>query len=336
MIKRILALWHARNLEFVRDRASLSWNLIFPLLLVVGFSFAFGNANQAQYKVGITNADVEAPWLSKFQHTNYIEFIRYDDQTIALTKLRQHQLDLVITQSEPQYWLNKLSAKGYLLEKILHAQVDVPLKLQQVSGESIRYVDWVLPGILGMNMMFSGLFGIGYVIVRYRKNGVLKRLKATPLSASEFIVSQILSRMFIQLITSMFIAFSCIYFLDLKMNGSFLLLFLMMLCGSLALISVGLMMASRCQSEEFAGALLNMASWPMMFLSGVWFSLDSAHPLLQQVANLLPLTHLVAGMRSIMLDGADLTQLLPNIGALLAIALVCITISASRFSWGEN
>ena len=245
MIKRILALWHARNLEFVRDRASLSWNLIFPLLLVVGFSFAFGNANQAQYKVGITNADVEAPWLSKFQHTNYIEFIRYADQTIALTKLRQHQLDLVITKSEPQYWLNKLSAKGYLLEKILHAQVDVPLKLQQLSGESIRYVDWVLPGILGMNMMFSGLFGIGYVIVRYRKNGVLKRLKATPLSASEFIVSQILSRMFIQLITSMFIAFSCIYFLDLKMNGSFLLLFLMMLCGSLALISVGLMMASR-------------------------------------------------------------------------------------------
>lgn len=338
MIRRMLALWHARNLEFVRDRASLSWNLAFPLLLVLGFTFAFGNGEPDQYRVGVISAKgaIGQDAFSEFKQVKYIEFIEYQQQNRALTKLRQHQLDLVIAPYRQQYWLNQLSAKGYLIEKIMNSQVSVALNQRVVAGEAIRYVDWVLPGIIGMNMMFSGLFGIGYVIVRYRKNGVLKRLKATPLSATEFICSQILSRMFIQLLTSMFIAVTCIFVLDLKMNGSFINLLVMMFCGSLALISVGLLMASRCKSEEFAGGLLNMVSWPMMFLSGVWFSLDSAHPLLQQGANLLPLTHLVAGMRDIMLDGASLVQLLPNIGALVVIALICIAVSASRFSWGEQ
>lgn len=337
-MRRMLALWHARNLEFVRDRASLSWNLAFPLLLVIGFTFAFGNGEPDQYRVAVisVNDSGDRGIFKQFGQLKHIEFVDYSQRDIALTKLRQHQLDLVIEPNSQQYWINQLSAKGYLVEKIMLSQVVQAPSQSLVSGESIRYVDWVLPGIIGMNMMFSGLFGIGYVIVRYRKNGVLKRLKATPLSAAEFIFSQILSRMFIQLITSMFIAVSCVYILELKMNGAFINLFIMMFFGSLALISVGLMMASRSKSEEFAGGLLNMVSWPMMFLSGVWFSLDSAHPLLQQGANLLPLTHLVDGMREIMLNGADLAQLLPNIGALVIIGLVCITISAYRFSWGEN
>ncbi len=341
MLTRIIALWHARNLEFVRDRASLSWNLLFPLLLVVGFYFAFSKGETAQYKVGVVISSeysvISSDNFSGFKQLKYIEFVDYQSRDEALIKLRQHQLDLVIDDNSDQYWLNQLSGKGYLIEKILASESNfLQRRKQTVAGEAIRYVDWVLPGILGMNMMFSGLFGIGYVIVRYRKNGVLKRLKATPLSASEFIFSQILSRMFIQLLTSMFIASSCIFVLDLTMNGSFINLFVLMFFGSLSLIAVGLLVASRSKSEEFAGGLLNMVSWPMMFLSGVWFSLDSAHPWLQWGANLLPLTHLVSGMRSVMLDGATLWSLLPNIGALLAIALLCISISAYRFSWGEQ
>jgi len=81
-----------------------------------------------------------------------------------------------------------------------------------------------------------------------------------------------------------------------------------MFCGSMSLISVGLMVASRSSSEEFAGGVLNLVSWPMMFLSGVWLSLDSAHPYLQTAAQFLPLTHLVQGMREVMLDGARLIK----------------------------
>ena len=88
--------------------------------------------------------------------------------------------------------------------------------------------------------------------------------------------------------------------------------------------------------EEFAGGVLNLISWPMMFLSGVWFSLDTAHPYLQIVAQVLPLTHLVQGLREIMLNGAGFAQTLPNLLAMLGITTVCISISAARFSWGED
>ncbi|MDZ7903792.1 MAG: ABC transporter permease [Rheinheimera sp.] len=103
-----------------------------------------------------------------------------------MKKLRHHQLDLVIDLQQNRYWQNERSAKGYLVEKILLPQMSDATKLA-VTGESIRYVDWALPGILGMNMMFSCLFGVGYVLVRYRKSSVLKRLQATPLSAFEFV-----------------------------------------------------------------------------------------------------------------------------------------------------
>ncbi|PKF58549.1 ABC transporter permease [Alteromonadales bacterium alter-6D02] len=339
-MKRLFALWYARNLEFVRDRASLSWNLAFPLLLIFGFAFAFGNGQPDQYRVGVISQPIakiaDKDSFTNFSEIKHIEFISYDNQKSALEKLKQHQLDLVIAPSIDKYWINQQSAKGYLIEKILLSEVKSPIQQGQVDSEPIRYVDWVLPGVIGMNMMFSGLFGIGYVIVRYRKNGVLKRLKATPLSSLEFISAQILSRLFIQLSTSLFIAVSCIHILDLKMNGSYLLLFLMMFCGSLSLISVGLMMASRSSSEEFAGGILNLVSWPMMFLSGVWFSIDNAHPALQTLAQLLPLTHLVSGLRDIMLESANLTTLLPNIFTLLLITSCCIAISAYRFSWGEQ
>jgi len=340
LVKRLLALWHARNLEFVRDRASLSWNLAFPLLLIFGFAFAFGNGQPDQYKVGVIVPDAEglksASAFDTFVAIKHIEFVDYQQQALANSKLAKHQLDLVIRSDNDSYWLNSQSAKGYLLEKILLASVTKPVQQLEVAGDAIRYVDWVLPGILGMNMMFSGLFGIGYVIVRYRKNGVLKRLKATPLSSLEFISAQILSRMLIQLLTSVFIVSCSIFLLDLSMNGSYLTLLAVMFCGSMSLISVGLMVASRSNSEEFAGGVLNLVTWPMMFLSGVWFSLDSAHPYLQTAAQFLPLTHLVEGMREVMLDGADINQVLPHLLALVAMTTLCIGISAKRFSWGES
>ena len=335
-MKRFFALWHARNLEFVRDKASLSWSLIFPLMLVFGFAFAFGNGAPDQYKVAVLSSTLESNDFSLFMTTKYIEFVDYDSSVNALNKLRQHQLDMVIDPQAIKYWLNEQSAKGYLLDKILQSQLGTDIEGSNVSGQAIRYVDWVLPGIIGMNMMFSGLFGIGFVIVRYRKNGVLKRLKATPLSAVEFISAQIFSRLCIQLLTSLFITLSCVYLLDLKMQGSYWMLLLMMFCGSLSLISVGLMMASRSKSEEFASGMLNLVTWPMMFLSGVWFSLDSAHPYLQTLANILPLTHLINGMRALMLEGAGFSQLLSSMLPLLLITAVCISISAWRFSWGEK
>ena len=144
----------------------------------------------------------------------------------------RHQLDLLIEFGErPRYWVNPDSAKGRFAELALLQSESAPptsIDKEQISGEAMRYADWVLPGILGMNMMFSSLFGVGYVVVRYRKNGFLKRLRATPLRAIEFVMAQVASRLLLIMVITSFLFAGTSYFLDIRMEGSYVLLLLVM------------------------------------------------------------------------------------------------------------
>ena len=121
--------------------------------------------------------------------------------------------------------------------------------------------------------------------------------------------------------------------LDIPMYGSYLNLLLIFILGSISMISIGLLVAARTASEEFAGGVLNLISWPMMFLSGVWFSLEGIHPLLQKVALLFPLTHLINGARAIMLDGAGFVDIAPYLLTLIIMSAILLTIGAITFRW---
>jgi ABC-type multidrug transport system permease subunit len=180
------------------------------------------------------------------------------------------------------------------------------------------------------------LFGVGYVVVRYRKNGFLKRLRATPLRAIEFVIAQVASRMMLILLITSFVFLGTRYFLGTRMDGSYLALLLILVVGATALISLGLMIAARVTSEELAGGLLNMVTWPMMLLSGVWFSLEAANELVRQAAYLFPLTHILDASRAVMLDGAALVDIVPQIAVLAIMSAVFLTIGALIFRWGPR
>jgi ABC-type multidrug transport system permease subunit len=194
-------------------------------------------------------------------------------------------------------------------------------------------VDWLIPGVLGMNIMFSALFGVGYVIVRYRKNGVLKRLRATPLSAFEFISAQIASRLLMIVAVTVLVYVGTDLVVDFRMVGSYWLLFLILLLGALSMISVGLLIAARITSEEAANGLLNLMSWPMMLLSGVWFSLEGSHPLVQNLSLILPLTHMVEAARVVMIEGAGLTDVASQLFILSLFTLCFVFIGSKTFRW---
>lgn len=331
-IKRFLAVVKARNIEFFRDKSSLGWNLIFPVLLLVGFSFVFSGDERAAYKVGLVGStQAESPFLA----TRYIQFIPYDSEKPALAKLARHNIDLVVDFAQQRYWINEESPNSYLVEQIFIAQHAAFTRLQ-TQGKKIRYVDWVLPGILGMNMMFSCLFGVGYVIVRYRKNSVLKRLKATPLTAFEFVLAQLLSRLFIVLLMAAVVYTGCNFIFDFYMLGSYLDLLVIGIFGAFALITLGLLVASRSKSEELIGGLLNLTSWPMMLLSGVWFSLEGAPESVKVLADFLPLTHLVAGARKVITEGASLADISYHLMALGLMSTIFLALGAYLFSWNTE
>ena len=343
--KRFFAVFKARNIEFFRDKSSLGWNLFFPILLLVGFSFIFSGDGRSAYKVGLLVAQEKMQQMdvneaqTALTQLRFIDFINYSDLALAKAKLSRHSLDLLVDYNEKRYWINEESSKSYLVEKIFLGQQlgqQAGFTRLQSSGKSIRYVDWVLPGILGMNMMFSCLFGVGYVIVRYRKNSVLKRLKATPLSAFEFVSAQLLSRLFIVMFMSTIVYSGCNVFFDFFMMGSYVDLFIIGALGAFCLISLGLLVASRSKSDELIGGLLNVTSWPMMMLSGVWFSLEGAPEALKILADFMPLTHLVAGARAVITEGATLSDISFHINILLLMSSIFLALGAYLFSWNTE
>lgn len=335
-MRQILALWMARNREYYRDKGSLFWSFIATPFMVIVLALAFSVDKQEILRAGFLN-DVSEGVETPFDSDGAVQTIGYDDIDTALNRVKFHQLDIFILRSPtPQYWINPESNKGLLLEKLLLSQSPEDWQRQTVSGRRVRYIDWVIPGILAMNMMFSGLWGIGYVIVRYRKNGVLKRLHATPIKAWQFLLSQALSRMMIMLIVTTTVYIGCNLFVGFMMVGNYGLLLLIAVLGNLSIIGVSLMMGSRTASEELGNGLLNLISFPMLFLSELWFSLDAAPGWLVSISQWLPLTHVVKAARSVMLEGAGLADIAPNLIALSAMTVVFLMIAASLFRWHKS
>ena len=332
MIKRLLSVLHARNLEFLRDRGTLVFTLLLPVMLVIGMGFVFGGPERPLFKVGVLAGQPDRQ-AHPFLRERYVEFISLPDESEALRKVTHQQIDLLVDlHAPPRYWVNTDSPKGYIVEKLLLAAEPAAVR-QPVTGAAVRYVDWLFPGILGMNMMFSCLFGVGYVVLRYRKSGFLKRLHATPLTAFEFLSAQVLSRLGLILFVTAILYLGIGAVIGFHSAGNVLLLALLGVVGALSMIALGLTIAARFSSEELVGGLLNVLTWPMMLLSGIWFSLEGSPRWVQWVAHVFPLTHVLDAARAVMLDGAGLPQIAPNLLYLAATALAFLAFGAWSFRW---
>lgn len=336
----------ARNREFFRDREAFGWNFLFPFLLIGGFAIIFGGDDPKDYKVGLFPCEQTTQNImpgctpQELSGIRLIQFIGCQNLVQGLAKLKHHKFDLLLDiSSRPyRYWVSDTSPKGYIVEKMIMATLasKPPPELDRqkvVAARQIRYIDWLFPGILGMNIMFSALYGVGFVVVRYRKNGVLKRLKATPLTAFEYLCAQMLSRLFLLAFTLTILWIGCDLIFDFSVEGSYLDLAVIFLAGCLSLTAMGLVVASRGISEEFTNGLLNFITWPMMFLSEVWFSIEGAPNWVKGIAKLFPLTHVLTGVRKVMNDGAGLIDVAPELTVLAGMTLLFLIIGARLFSW---
>jgi ABC-type multidrug transport system permease subunit len=342
-MSKLLALIGARNKEFYRDRAALIWTLLFPFIVLAGFTYGYSGRQEPLLRVRVAPASaVVEPALRDLVAVPGVELKETDDEAAALAKLARYELDLVVTVADGgrrlRYALNADSDKGKLAERLLRdaagRQAPPPaLETRTVAGRRIRYADWLLPGLLAMNIMFGSMFGVGYVVVRYRKNGVLKRLRATPLSAFQFLTAQVLSRMLVTLVTSFMVLGGAMVLIGFRPQGSWLDLAVFLCVCATSMISLGLVVAARIATEEVAEGLLNLMTWPMIFLSGIWFSLEGASPWVLRGAKLMPLTHVVDGLRAILIEGVGLGQLVPQLAVLAGLSVVFLAIGAAIFRW---
>lgn len=334
-LKRILAIFSIRNKEFYRDKGALAWVFLFPVMMIIAFGYMFDPDEQALYKVGYSGS-------TPTNQEKMLTFIEYKDKESALLKLKNQLLDLYIDfrQDPPQYYKAESSPKSYLAEQLYLNQFktlsqNAP-KLEKVKGRKVKYIDWVFPGIICMNVMFMSMWGVGWVVVRQRKIGVLKRFKASPIKPIEYLLAQMLSRLIIISISG-FIVFAGAHLIyPFHTEGSYLTIFIIYTLGAFSLSSFGLIVAARSQSEELANGLLNFLTYPMMFLSEVWFSLEGSAQWVKVLAKTMPLWHMIDGIRRVMNEGASLIDLMPSILILLIVSIVFTAVGAYFFKWTKE
>ncbi len=331
------AVWLARFREFYRDKSSFYWHWVLPIFIITAFYITFNNDQSSLFKVGIVGSlESSALQSEEFFQIQHIQFLPQEKQA-GIKKVRDHKLDLLIELSSPmQYWINDSNKNGYITEQLLKKSFNKKLRKNSFMTQPASYMDWVFPGILALTIMFGCLWGVGYMIVVYRCEGYLKRLHATPLKSYSFLLGQLFSRLVIVLVTTSVTFITGSLLISFETQGSYLSLIVCYTLGAISLSSIGLLVASRTKSKEFADQLLNVFSWPFFIFSEMWFSLEGSPVWLQNFSKALPLTHLIASTRKIMLDGASLYQVRDHIWAMLLFSVIVLTLTVILFKWNDK
>ena len=307
-LRRIFAVFQVRNIEFYRDWGALVWSLVFPVLMMLAFGYLFRADESLRFKVGRI-AEAKAPEVFE---ESFFEWVSYETLSSAEKRLHANKLDLV--------WNGKWnggvvvyaseSPRSLLALKVFetHEPKGVALVKRAVAGKPVSYAEWLFSGVLAMNVLWLSLWGVGWVIVRQRKYGILKRFKASPLYPHEYLIAQLFSRLWVLVASGIFVFLVSRWVYPFRVEGSVWSLLLIYTLGCLSMSSIGLIVAARVTSEELANGLLNFFTYPMMFLSEIWFSLEGSPEWVQKTAHALPLWQMTDAMRRIQLEGATLAE----------------------------
>lgn len=300
-MQHILTIFRFRAIEFWREPGALSWNLLLPLALVVLLSLGFNPERQNWYRIAVIGEAVNVP--ARLLDLPGVELKYFQTHVMGAQVLSQRSVDALIDLHVKQAWLDNTTTKGAILSELL--KEDFP-KQTVPAIKSLRYIDWLLPGIVALNILYNCLFGVGFTLIRYRRQGYLKRLGVTPLSRANFLLGQMLTRLLVTLLASALLIIAAHFVLGTTLPPNIFTMFLLIVVATFCFMGIGLIVGAIFRSEELGWGILEVISSGLMFLSGIWFSLDTAHPFLKQLSEILPLQYFVTALREVWLHGANL------------------------------
>lgn len=337
----IVELTRARFLEFLREPEAVFWVFAFPILLTLALGVAFRSQESPPVPVGIVD-DAGAAQVRQQLATAPGLVIKTVPRETMDVSLRNGAVQiLVLPGTPPTYRYDPARPESRL------ARLAVDEALQRASGrrdafvagdETVtargsRYVDWVLPGLLGMNIMGTGMWSIGFSVVQARTRKLLKRLMATPMRRSDYLLSHVLARLlFLALEVIAIVGFGMLAF-GVPLQGSSIALAWLCLLGALSFGAIGLLIAARPKTIEGVSGLMNLVMVPMWVLSGVFFSSENFPDAAQPFIRALPLTALNEGLRGVMIDGASLTSLWSQMLILTVWGVVSFALALKMFRW---
>lgn len=335
-----------RMKELAREPEVIFWVFGFPILLALGLGIAFRNKPADTSPVVIVSGPEAQQTLGMLQTGSGKSPFRADilDQAAALRGFRLGKYDLVILpQGEDrfEYRYDPARPESVLARTLVDDKLQSAAGRQNVLATSVvtssepgsRYIDFLIPGLLGMNLMNAAMWGIGFALVDMRQRKLLKRFVATPMRRSDFLFALLTSRLALMLIeVSLLLGFGVLVF-QMRVMGS---LFPILIIGSLGALSfggLGLLTASRAQKIESASGLINLVMMPMWIFSGVFFSYERFPAIVQPFIKALPLTALNDALRATILEGASL---LSQSGRILVLAIwggISFLLALRWFRW---
>ncbi len=332
-----------RYREFFREPEAVFWVFVFPVLLTAGLGLAFRNQAPERTRVAVVEGEGARAVLEALSRSGDFRAEMLTEPAAAQA-LRTGSMDIVVLPGadraveyrfdpdRPESRTARLQVDD-ALQRGSGRRDPVPVKDQQVSEPGSRYVDFVVPGLLGMNLMGSGIWGLGFAIVDARRKKLLKRMTATPMSRTQCLASFVLSRLTMLIIeVGALVGFAVLVF-GVPVRGSPVSLLAICLLSALAFGALGLLLASRTQTIEGASGLMNLVMLPMWIFSGVFFSSTRFPDALQPFIQALPLTAVNDALRASMLEGAGLTRLIPELAIVAAWLVGSFLLAVRLFRW---
>ena len=340
-----------------RDRAAMFWTFFLPLVIMVIFGLLnFGELGKVDVGI-VDHADNDAS-KQFIDSLSGIDALRLasgtaDDEHAALVDGKR---DLVILlpeglasapagsrivawyhgsrQTEARLGLTVMqSAVDELNFDITGAERVVTLTEEAVEARDLGYIDFLMPGVIGMAIMQLGLFSVAFSFVTMKREGVLRRLLATPLDPTSLLVAQVITRLIVVIIQTVILAAVAVFLFGAEFAGSFFAVLLAAAMGGAVFLAMGFAVSGWARTEQQAAPLANIVSLPMMFLSGVFFSRDVLPAILQRITDFLPLTYLVEAIRGMTVEGDTILMQWPNFLGLAVWLVVAFVIANRTFRW---
>ncbi len=334
-----LTLWRLR--EFTREPEALFWVFAFPILLALALGIAFKGRGPEVVRVAVEAGPGAEALAQSLNADDRIEAAIVDSAE-AHSRLRAGRVALVVGAGDPlvlrfdttrvESDIARLVVVNAVQESAGRRDVAV-IRDVRVTEPGARYIDFLIPGLIGLNIMGTGMWGIGFGIVKARNDRLLKRLLASPMRKSEFMLSFMLSRLiFLGFEVSAVLLFGLLMF-GVPIRGSILAIAAIVVIGAMTFSGVGLLVASRARTIEGVSGLMNFVMVPMWIFSGVFFAYSHFPDGMQPVIRLLPLTALNDALRAVQLDGVALAATAGPIALLVAWGALSFVVALKVFRW---
>ncbi len=344
---------------FFRDRRAIMFSLFFPLVFMGIFSFT-SDRDSVTVSLGIAdlaNNDLSGNFRQALADNGVFELTEGSEQQLR-QRVQQGELQLALvippgfedngSATELPVVVDAAQVRQLALimpvleQALVNAERTLrgtsplfSLKVEDVQSRAQDYLSFLVPGLLAMSLMSISIAGSGFNIVEYRRKGILKRLFVTPIRPVHFISGLVVSRTIICIIQLSVVLLIGVLLMGLHIAGSVLSLLLFILLGTAVFLSIGFSLGSIAKTQETIQAVGNLVTLPQMLLSGIFYPIDSLPALLRPFAELLPLSFVASGFRDIIVNGASLLELLPQLAGLAIWGVITLVLAVRLFVWKE-